>query len=119
MGNDQKLQTTDNFITLEEAVLMTTRYRKMKITVLNPDMSPDVLAICETFDRAGWDALLGQPDCVGVRIYYGMKENNDICSIAVGVNSANEDMIDETGDSIILDKAARCPLECPPKSDLN
>ena len=51
----------NNFITLDTAVQMTTLYRQQKENILaEPFKGQNILAVCETFDRAAFDALLSE-----------------------------------------------------------
>lgn len=115
---------TSEFIPLAEAVELNRRYRCDKDKILKPEVNPDVLPICETFNREYFDGVLGQSGCVGIRIYFGMKENGDVCAVVVGVNSANEDMINgnsgtSKSEDLIIENGERCPAACPPPSELN
>jgi len=105
-------------ITLSDAITMTTTYRDNKDSILAAKVDPDVLPICETFDRQDFDDLLAQTDCEKIRIYLGMNEKLDIRLIAVGVNSDDEDIL-PTDEELIMDDAERCPYVCPPSSALN
>jgi hypothetical protein len=112
----------DNLISLPEAIEMTTCYRENKDSILDPTVSPSVLPICETFGVADLQAVIDQTGCEKIRVYFGMKAGKNISVLAVGVNSDDEDMISTVNRSytnIILDNGSRCPMDCPPKSDLN
>src|SRR4051812_48197988 len=93
MKDNQLIAGKSHLITLQEAIAMNALYRKCKDGILTPTTPKTVLATCETFNREDFDTLLAQPDCVGVRVYYGMHDNMDISAVIVGVNSNNEDMI--------------------------
>jgi hypothetical protein len=116
-----------NLINLEVASKMTALYRREMSKIPGyPFMDENILPICETFDRAAFDALLNQEGCTSVRIYYGMSDDLKIHAIVVGVNSDNEDILPVTGiaevsntDEVIIEEAFRCPDYCPPKSPLN
>jgi len=118
------------FISLDEAKKMTADYRAKKKVLLAPEYKQkNVLPICESFDRAAIDKLLSQKDCKGIRIYYGIKNEDEVHAIVVGYNSNNEDILPATdqartldgtdGDGDILDNTLRCPYTCPPSSPLN
>lgn len=117
-----------HFIPLDQAKKLTKNYRhKRERMVRDEYRGPKTLPICETFDRAAFDALLAQPGCTSVRIYLGMDEGHEVKLIAVGVNEKGQDMLPdanitadftaETG--LIVEEGARCPEECPADSDLN
>jgi len=112
---------------------MTRRYRDNKTLILQPQYPPEILALCETFNKDGIVALASNPDAVGIRIYYGMDENLLVHAILVGVDAQGADILPpaatasgarivtalDGGDDDILENAIRCPPTCPPPSDLN
>lgn len=137
--------TTQNHrITLEKARKMTRTFRDHRGQNIIPGQIGDMIPISETFDRAAIDALLAQPGCVSLRIYYGLDDNMKLHAVMVGVDANGRDILpidpsvtmmgaagttsgpsaatttsptDETG--IILDEGIRCPPQCPPATDLN
>lgn len=111
------------FISLEEAIAMTTKFRDEKENILDTSyQNQDILPRCETFERTTLDTLLAKPGCEAIRIYYGMDGDLKIHAILVPVNENNEDMLpslmDTSGDDI-AEHGQRCPDNCPPESDLN
>jgi len=119
----------NHFISLAAAIEMTSLYRLQKDKVLQQQfVGKNILPLSETFDRAAFDAVLSQPGCVGLRIYYGMQQDLTIHALIVGVNDKNEDLIPartnnatttaETDDQII-ELGQRCPDICPTESTLN
>jgi hypothetical protein len=113
-------------IPLQQAVDMTTLYRKEKEKILAPDYKGmNILAICETFSRADIEYLLAEPDCRQLRVYYGMDADLKVHAIIVGVNSKDEDILPAQqakttdGDAGIIEEGTRCPDICPPGSALN
>ena len=117
----------NHFITLKEAVAMTTLYRNNKEIILASDVTPNTLVNSESFTRGDIDKVLAQPDCTGIRVYYGMDELLRVHAILVGFDQNNHDLVGSGGmgagleddDPKILDKGTRCPDECPPPSPLN
>lgn len=105
-------------ITLNDAIALNKTYRDNKVSILDPKVDPDVLPICETFDRADFDDLLAQTDCQKIRIYLGMNEKLEVRIVTVGVNSDDEDIL-TTDNEVIMEKGVRCPISCPPSSPLN
>lgn len=104
-------------ISLQTAIDMTTLYRANR---------PSNFPICETFNLDAVDKLLGTDGCASLRIYYGMKEDNNVDAILVAVNADGEDILPSSaaagllnGDAIILEDGIRCPEACPPESPLN
>lgn len=121
---------TNNQISLATAEKMTKLYREKYDAILAPEYrNQNILVRSETFTREGFEKLISQPDCTGVRIYYGMTDDLKIHAIAVGVNHLNEDILHTTThriqaeageeDAILLEEATRCPDDCPPPSPLN
>ncbi len=106
-------------ITLPEAISMTTDYRGNNEKILDPLFQhKDILPYSETFNREVFDAVLAQPNCQGLRLYYSMDNKMKVHIIVVAVNSLNEDILSD-GDSLIIEKGTRCPALCPPSSPLN
>ncbi|SRR6266404_2595450 len=119
----------NHFISLSQAIDMTTRYRSEKENILSPEFKgKNILLLAETFDRALFDKLLSEKDCASIRIYFGMKEDLQVRVIVVGVNSKNEDLLPagepgsattETDGNSIGEEGAPCPTWCPVSSPLN
>lgn len=116
------------FISLQQAIDMTTLYRQEKENILAiPFKGQNILARCETFDRVVFDTLLAKTGCAAIRIYYGMDTELKVHAIVVAVNDQNEDILPTggmgsaamDGDGDIGEQAYRCPPECPPPSGLN
>ena len=115
------------FISLQEAVDMTTQYRNEKENILIPArQGQNILPNCETFSRAQIDMLLAKPDCTGIRIYYGMKPDFKVYTIIVAVDSQNRNILPPSGKSMvqsvdddIVERGTRCPPDCPPSSPLD
>lgn len=115
-----------NFISLQEAVNMTSLYRKeMNEILAEPFKNKNILGICETVDKENLLKLLNKPGCEKLRIYYGMREDLGVHAILVAVNANDEDMLptkqrdDNTTDEDLLDNLLKCPTICPPGSPLN
>jgi len=109
--------TNNHEISLQTAIDMTTRYRSNRLAQF---------PICETFEKAPVTKLLATEGCTSLRIYYGMKENENVDAILVAVNAEGEDIlpvitnaVEATDEPIILEDGLRCPDDCPPKSPLN
>src|SRR4051794_32757071 len=104
----------NHFITLDEAIQMTTAYRASKDAIVKEEYSEsNLLAVCETFDRSAFDTLLSQEGCVSLRIYFGMNDDLKIHAIVVGVNESDEDQLPGAGSFKIVEQAIRCPSNCP------
>ena len=77
----------NHFISLDQAIQMTTLYRQQKENILSPEYrDKNILSICETFDAAPFLTVLAKPGCVSLRIYYGMSDDLKVHAIIVGVN---------------------------------
>ncbi len=102
---------SDNFISLSQAKEYTKKYRESLNDMLTNDYK-GALSYCETFDANAIKSLLDQEGCVSFRAYYGLNENNQVCSIFVGVDENFEDIL--SGEkSIIVDRGHTCPDKCP------
>jgi len=117
-----------NFITLAQGIAMTELYRAEKENILAPQFKgKGILPICETFERAAFDALLNETDCTFIRVYFGMGADLKVRVIAVGADSKNKDILPDSnagaalgdGGGNIVEDGMRCPTICPPPSDLN
>lgn len=104
-------------ITLQEAIALTTAYRKNPLT--NGPFS-------ETYDAASVQALLNQQGCQSFRLYLGRKPDQSICTILVAVDANGFDILPPAGsatftnnEGILLEDAIQCPPICPPLSPLN
>lgn len=104
--NQHKEEVMNHSILLEDAVAMTASYR---LSI------PAGMPVSETFELASINALLSQPGCTALRIYYGKKVDGNIHAILVGVDANGEDI---TG-GVLLEEGYRCPPYCPPPSVLN
>ncbi|MBW0161915.1 MAG: hypothetical protein HYI21_03690 [Sediminibacterium sp. Gen4] len=95
----------EHFISLQEAIDMTSHYQ---VDV------PAGMVNSEMFCKDSVLALLSQPGCASLRIYYGKQENGTIHAILVGVDENGADMV-QTSD-LILEEGVRCPPFCPTTS---
>ncbi len=59
--------------------------------------------------------ILGQPDCVGLRIYYALDENDEQQLILVGVDEEGDDLYQ----GIIGERSLPCPDMCGGGNPLN
>ncbi len=98
-----------HLISLQEAIDMTSLYRSS---------IPSGMVHSETFSKESVSALLSQPGCVSLRIYYGKQKDDTIHAILVGVDEKGADMVQAY--DLILEEGYRCPPICPdPPSPLN
>ncbi len=101
-------------ISLEEAKILTSRYRENLDSLTTPDFKGS-LPFSETFDAVAIKEILNQPDCVSFKSYLGMKENKTICLIHIGVDAAGNDIINSLngkGEDIIMELGKPCPPFC-------
>jgi hypothetical protein len=114
-----------HFISLQQAVNMTTLYRTNRESILATGyQNQNILPFSETFNKADIETLLGKTGCAGIRCYYGMDESLKVHIIFVAINSEGEDILpsgqttlSSSGD--IVEEGQRCPDICPPASPLN
>jgi hypothetical protein len=109
-------------ISLDEAKKMTKKFRADKDKIVKDEFKgKHLIPNCESFDRKAFDVLLQREDCVGVRIYYGMKDASDrIHAIIVGFDAEGKDILPVEGataldgvDPTIIENGQPCPTVCP------
>lgn len=61
------------------------------------------------------DLLDDSTETVGVRIYLGKNEDDDLCLVLVGTDSSEEDLTN----NLILEMGSPCPASCDPNSYFN
>ena len=118
---------SNHFISLPVAIQMTTLYRNQKDNILKQELiGKSLLPLSETFDAAAFSAVLSNPDCKSLRIYYGMSDDLKVHAIIVGVNEKDEDIIPAqttigsiSGNTGLIEVGIQCPPQCPPSSPLN
>ncbi|TNF48827.1 MAG: hypothetical protein EP305_04450 [Bacteroidetes bacterium] len=98
--------TEGSEVTLTEAAGWTAEYRRTK-TSGDPNG--------HFFGKDHIEDILAQTGCMGIRIYYGVNENDEKVLILVGAK-ANEDDIDS---GIIVEKGLPCPNICGTSNSLN
>lgn len=112
-----------NLMPLSDGKLMVKTYLENKSKVLPTDLT---LPNTETYDSDAFVALLNQPDCVKIRLYYGMNEKLEICAIFVGVDSNGNEItikgqsissIVNTDEEYVIEVSTKCPPFCPPEND--
>jgi hypothetical protein len=116
----------NHFISLQEAIDMTTLYRQEQENILKPVyQNQNILARSEAFERAAFDTLLAKNGCAGLRIYYGMDAQLKVHAIIVPTDENGNDILPsssltntEEGEDI-AERGLRCPDICPEPSVLN
>ncbi|MGN6802649.1 MAG: hypothetical protein ACTHJN_12155 [Ginsengibacter sp.] len=106
-------------ISLQTAIDMTKRYRANR---------PANFPICETFEKEVIQRILDTAGCASFRVYFGMKENQQVSVILVAADAGGKDLLPAstttttatgTDDPVIIDDGYRCPDICPPDSPIN
>ena len=100
--------TENHEISLEDASILTERYR-------NQFSSTQLFIKGEFFGKQAIQNLINEPNCVGIRIYYGLNENNIPKLVIVGVDFNENDLIQGS----ILDFGKLCPPACSNSNPLN
>lgn len=96
----------NHFITLETASLLTRGYREQ-----NP-----LQHIAEFFGKEAILAILNQPNCVGLRVYYGQEPNSSKKHLViVGVEPNKNDIYN----GFIAERGMSCPNHCGVMNPLN
>jgi hypothetical protein len=89
-------------ISLDEAAEQTRRFRESRVDAA-------------MFLRDDVQALLAQPECRGVRIYFGRNKEGRDSLVLVGVNEKGDDL----PDGVVLNEAFWCPPICSSSNRLN
>lgn len=115
----------NNSISLQQAIDMTKLCRSQKGNIIKPEYAgQNLILISETFDRAIFDAILGETGCVKMRIYNGMNADLQLKAIIVGVNDQDQDILPSSltlsdEEIYIGEEGQSCPPICAPPSPLN
>jgi hypothetical protein len=67
------------------------------------------------FGKDAIDAILGQANCVGIRIYYALDENAKKHLIVVGVQPDGNDLVN----GLLAERSIDCPPTCGISNALN
>jgi len=113
---------SNHFISLAQAVTMTTVFRANRESMLVTAMQGnDTLFISETFDRDAFDTLLAETGASGLRFYLGMNTNMQVCIVAVAIDENGDDILPDPvtlaeplGGAKIAELGVHCPPLCPP-----
>jgi hypothetical protein len=118
-----------DFIPVSLATKMNAKYRTNRELILKPEyQGQEILSICETFEKDLLLELISKPNCEKVRIYYGMDSSLKIHAVLCAVDGNDGDILPQQGadesledeeENYILETGQRCPVECPPASELN
>lgn len=93
-------------ISLTEAAHLTENYRNAAGTSAT---------IAHYFGGAAIQAILEQEGCVGIRIYYGLKDDGEKQLVITGVNSAGNDLYN----GLLAERSLNCPTNCSASNPLN
>lgn len=107
-------------IPLNEAIQLTSHFQANR---------PSAMSVCETFEKSSVLAMLAVEGAEKFRIYYGKKENGDVCAVLTAVDADGYDILPplekneeqnngEGEDHIVLENSYKCPPTCPPESPL-
>lgn len=122
------MSTAKHAISLDKATELTSRYEQKRNQILKEEFKEkDILPLSETFDRASFDQLLSQDGCVGIRIYFGMDDKQEVSLVVRGVDEKNQDIYPAKsttrslknssvlGEPVFaLASGTRCPPYCTP-----
>ena len=99
-----------------EALQLISNYKDQRSVILRDEFDISILTLSETFQKEDFESLLNQTGCTNIRAYIGMDDRNNLRFIFIGVNSKNQDILEN---NIIIERGMRCPNNCPPASDIN
>ena len=109
------LKQINHEISLQEAIVMTTRFQKEIQSMLKPEYTGiDILPKSETFKKSIFVELVRRAECAAIRSYLGMDENNHVRLIFVGVDDNNNDILasGHAHGGHIFEYGQRCPPIC-------
>ena len=66
------------------------------------------------FGRDILQQILDQPDCMGIRVYYGVNEEGQSELVLAGADADENDMLD-----LVVDLSMPCPKACSDSNPLN
>ncbi len=95
-------------ISLQDAADLTKNYRDQFSTEENYIKG-------EYFGKTALQTLLNQTNCVGARIYYGLKADQTQCLVIVGVDGDGNDLTEGE----IMENGFLCPSHCSSSNVLN
>jgi hypothetical protein len=126
----KELDNINHRITPEQAKALTGKYGTGR-----GSWSKRTMPLSEAFNKRSLDSLLNQPNCVGMRICFGMDEKGQIRLILYGINDQGKDIGSITSQApgkdfaknskqkgsddqnftgeVILESGQRCPDICP------
>jgi len=93
------------FISIEEAGQMTKEWRENGCGPANAVF----------FGRERLQAILDQGDCMGIRMYFAINEDNEKTLVLVGADADENDQMHGK----ILDRAIPCPTNCGSSNGIN
>ena len=96
------------FITFEEGAALTQRYRD--------SMQPSQIK-GGFISKEDLIALLNQNDCNGMRVYFGLNENNVQELVFAAVDGVGNDIIGEN--KLCIGNVSKCPPNCGASNILN
>jgi hypothetical protein len=109
-------QNRNHEISLQTAIEMTRLYRANR---------PANFPVSESFEISAVQKLLATEGAAFLRVYYGMKENQEVDAILVAVNAEGEDILPSAttvtasaDEPVVLEDGYRCPEFCPGDSPL-
>jgi hypothetical protein len=125
---------TDQFISLDKAKQLLGKFKKDKDKVLKDEFKgKNILPYSETFELGPIKTLMDLPNCAGLRIYFGMEEDDNVSLVIVGVDQDGADILEpvtlsalsleggteEVTTDPIVENGTKCPPTCPVTSTLN
>jgi hypothetical protein len=99
--------TENNEISYNDAAILTSNYR-------DSQEGTDYIK-GEYFSKSSIQSILDQIDCVGIRVYYGIDNNNVQRLVIVGVTANEDDMVS----GFIMEHGSICPPICGAQNNLN
>jgi hypothetical protein len=90
-----------HFITRDVAKALIERFAKSRDRIINPELKDvhkkvGIIPFSEAFNEKAILRILAQRQCIGLRIFLGMKENFEVVFVIVGVDDKGRNMWDSS-----------------------
>ena len=94
------MSNNTHVISLDEAKQMTHAYQNA------PQFQG--LTVASMIDKEAYQLVIDQPNCVNIRTYFGLNNEEKLTIVIVGVDANGEDMTD----GVLVNRGNDCPNMC-------
>jgi hypothetical protein len=100
------MSTNSHVITLDQAQTMTHAFQNAA--------QFQGLTVASMIDKEAYQLIMDQSDCVNIRTYFALNDDDKLTIVVVGVDASGADMTD----GVLLNRALNCPTTCFTNSEL-